>query len=72
MFDMADKEDNKSVASSTPSATWRGWLWDTVGSSQEEKRFILKVREPHARAFLTCTLEVAKTDTRMDSWTSAC
>jgi MFS transporter, ACS family, pantothenate transporter len=36
-------EEAGSVASSTPSATWRGWLWDSVDVSKEERRFLLKV-----------------------------
>ncbi|KAL2414699.1 Pantothenate transporter liz1 [Exophiala dermatitidis] len=37
---MAEKET--SVASSTPSTSWKGWLWDTVDVSKEERRFLMK------------------------------
>lgn len=32
-----------SVKSTTPSRTWRGWLWDSADVSKEERRFLLKV-----------------------------
>ena len=32
-----------SVASSTPSSSWKGWLWDSADVSKEERRFLLKV-----------------------------
>jgi hypothetical protein len=32
-----------SITSSTPSQTWRGWLWDSADVSQEERIFLLKV-----------------------------
>ncbi|KAG0652965.1 Pantothenate transporter liz1 [Hyphodiscus hymeniophilus] len=35
--------DVVSIASSTPSATWKGWLWDSADVSKEERRFLLKV-----------------------------
>ncbi|KAJ4512988.1 hypothetical protein HRR78_002835 [Exophiala dermatitidis] len=38
---MAEKET--SVATSTPSTSWKGWLWDTVDVSKEERRFLLKI-----------------------------
>jgi ACS family pantothenate transporter-like MFS transporter len=38
---MAGKPD--SIASKTPSSTWKGWLWDSADVSKEERRFLLKV-----------------------------
>jgi hypothetical protein len=38
---MAEKAP--SIASSTPSASWKGWLWDSADVSKEERRFLLKV-----------------------------
>jgi hypothetical protein len=35
--------DTVSIASSTPSQTWKGWLWDSADVSKEERRFLLKV-----------------------------
>ncbi|KAI1613227.1 putative pantothenate transporter liz1 [Exophiala viscosa] len=32
-----------SVASSTPSSSWKGWLWDSADVSKEERRFLLKL-----------------------------
>ncbi|EPE33309.1 MFS general substrate transporter [Glarea lozoyensis ATCC 20868] len=32
-----------SIASSTPSVSWRGWLWDSADVSKEERRFLLKL-----------------------------
>jgi ACS family pantothenate transporter-like MFS transporter len=28
---------------STPSSTWKGWLWDSADVSKVERRFLLKV-----------------------------
>jgi ACS family pantothenate transporter-like MFS transporter len=38
---MAEKA--ASIASTTPSISWRGWLWDSADVSKEERKFILKV-----------------------------
>ncbi|EXJ86020.1 hypothetical protein A1O1_06389 [Capronia coronata CBS 617.96] len=38
---MAEKAP--SVASSTPSTSWKGWLWDSADVSKEERRFLLKL-----------------------------
>lgn len=35
-----------SIASSTPSSSWKGWLWDSADVSKEERRFLLKVGHP--------------------------
>jgi ACS family pantothenate transporter-like MFS transporter len=32
-----------SIVSSTPSSSWKGWLWDSADVSKEERRFLLKV-----------------------------
>jgi MFS transporter, ACS family, pantothenate transporter len=32
-----------SIASTTPSGSWKGWLWDSADVSKEERRFLLKV-----------------------------
>ncbi|KAE8449068.1 hypothetical protein EG329_008656 [Mollisiaceae sp. DMI_Dod_QoI] len=32
-----------SVASSTPSSSWKGWLWDSADVPKEERRFLLKL-----------------------------
>ncbi|KAF2833941.1 putative pantothenate transporter liz1 [Ophiobolus disseminans] len=32
-----------SIASSTPSHSWRGWLWDSADSSKEERKFLFKL-----------------------------
>ena len=36
-------EETVSIASSTPSHSWRGWLWDSVDSTKEERRFLFKL-----------------------------
>jgi hypothetical protein len=36
-------EKEVDAASTTPSSTWKGWLWDSVDVSKEERRFLLKV-----------------------------
>jgi ACS family pantothenate transporter-like MFS transporter len=38
---MAEKAP--SVTSSTPSHSWRGWLWDSADVSKEERRFLFKL-----------------------------
>lgn len=41
---MAEKmEKADSITSSTPSQSWKGWLWDSADVSKEERRFLLKV-----------------------------
>jgi hypothetical protein len=44
---MAEKRvvtsDIISVVSSTPSISWKGWLWDSADYSPEERRFLLKL-----------------------------
>jgi hypothetical protein len=46
-------EKEGSIASSTPSASWRGWLWDSADVSKEERRFLLKVGiRPRLRALI--------------------
>jgi hypothetical protein len=35
-----------SVSSTTPSSTWKGWLWDSADVSKEERKFLLKVGWP--------------------------
>jgi ACS family pantothenate transporter-like MFS transporter len=32
-----------SVATTVPSSSWKGWLWDSADVSKEERRFLLKV-----------------------------
>jgi ACS family pantothenate transporter-like MFS transporter len=38
---MAEKAP--SVTSSTPSHSWRGWLWDSADVSKEERKFLFKL-----------------------------
>tara|TARA_R110002003_G_scaffold325_6_gene18813 strand:- start:15542 stop:16066 length:525 start_codon:yes stop_codon:yes gene_type:complete len=38
---MAEKAP--SVASSTPSRSWKGWLWDSADASKEERKFLFKL-----------------------------
>jgi len=39
----AISSDAVSVTSSTPSISWKGWLWDSADVSAEERRFLLKL-----------------------------
>ncbi|PMD13703.1 MFS general substrate transporter [Hyaloscypha hepaticicola] len=39
----AISSDAVSVSSSTPSISWRGWLWDSTDVSAEERRFLTKL-----------------------------
>ncbi|KAF2022570.1 putative pantothenate transporter liz1 [Setomelanomma holmii] len=32
-----------SIASSTPSHSWKGWLWDSADASKEERKFLFKL-----------------------------
>lgn len=41
VWKMAEKP--ASIASTTPSSSWKGWLWDSADVSKEERRFLLKV-----------------------------
>jgi hypothetical protein len=43
MAEKAPSEKAPSVVSSTPSRSWKGWLWDSADVSKEERRFLLKV-----------------------------
>ncbi len=43
MAEKALSDKAPSVVSSTPSRTWKGWLWDSADVSKEERRFLLKV-----------------------------
>ena len=36
-------EKAPSVASATPSRSWRGWLWDSANVSKEERKFLFKL-----------------------------
>ncbi|KAN0104087.1 putative pantothenate transporter liz1 [Hyaloscypha variabilis] len=36
-------DDAVSIVSSTPSQSWKGWLWDSADYSTEERRFLLKL-----------------------------
>ncbi|KAF2658327.1 putative pantothenate transporter liz1 [Lophiostoma macrostomum CBS 122681] len=36
-------EKAPSVASSTPSHSWKGWLWDSADVSKEERKFLFKL-----------------------------
>jgi ACS family pantothenate transporter-like MFS transporter len=40
---MAERAEIVSIASTTESRTWKGWLWDSADVSKEERRFLLKV-----------------------------
>ncbi|KIW67243.1 hypothetical protein PV04_06508 [Phialophora macrospora] len=43
MAEKAPSEKAPSVASSPPSRSWKGWLWDSADASKEERRFLLKL-----------------------------
>ena len=45
-------EPAPSIASSTPSQTWKGWLWDSADVSKEERKFLLKVGPQRNRLIL--------------------
>lgn len=52
----------------TPSSTWKGWLWDSADVSKEERRFLLKVG--YATSLSNIQRSSFELNTYIHSWTS--